>query len=119
MQDIVIVLIIVTLLVLGVRETMKHMRGDGACCGGTSSKPKKKKLKGKIVLTYTFTVEGMHCINCVNAVTGAINEIDGAVAKVNLKKKRAVVRCDREIDTNLIIKSIEKRGYKAKFRKRD
>jgi copper chaperone CopZ len=119
MQDIIIGLIIVVMLVFGVRETMKHMRGEGTCCGGTSSKPKKKKLKGKIVSTYTFTVEGMHCTNCENAVTGAINEIEGASAKVNYKKKRAVVRCDREIDANLIIKSIERIGYKATFQKGD
>ncbi|MBE5959547.1 MAG: heavy-metal-associated domain-containing protein [Lachnospiraceae bacterium] len=119
MQDLVIVLIIIIALVIGVKETMKHMRGEGACCGGSSAKPKKKKLKGKILHLYTFTVEGMHCVNCAYAVTRAINEIDGALAKVDLKKKSATVQCDREIDTELIIKSIEKRGYKAKFQKGD
>ena len=88
-------------------------KGEGACCGGGSSKPKKKKLEGKVVCKYVFRIEGMHCGNCVNAVTRAINDIDGAVAKVSLNKKTAIVSCDREIDVLAIEESIRKRGYEV------
>ncbi len=48
-----------------------------------------------------------------NAVTRAINDIDGAVAKVSLNKKTAKVSCDREIDALVIEEAIRKRGYEA------
>ena len=117
MQDAVILLIVVAAIIFGLRGTVKHMKGEGGCCGKTSAKPKKKKLKGKVVHTYVFDIEGMHCSNCVNAVMRTINDIDGVSAKVNLKTKKAVVKCDREVDRNLIIKNIEKRGYKATYQK--
>ena len=113
MQDAINVLIIVLLVAFGVKESIKHMRGEGGCCGGSSSKPKKKRLHGKEVHRYNIRVEGMHCKHCVNAVTNAINEIEGASAKVSLKKKCAIVRCDREVTIGQIISQIEKRGYSA------
>lgn len=117
MQDAVILLIIVAAIIFGLRGTIKHMKGEGGCCGKTSAKPQKKKLKGKIVHTYVFNIEGMHCSNCANAVTRIINDIDGACAKVNLKTKKAVVKCDREVDTDVITKNLEYRGYKATIQK--
>ena len=48
-----------------------------------------------------------------NAVTRAINDIDGAVAKVSLNKKTAIVSCDREIEAFVIEEAIRKRGYEA------
>ena len=103
--------------ILGLSETIKHFKGEGTCCGGGSTKPKKKKLKGKVVCTYSFYIDGMHCSNCANAVTGAINDIDGAVAKVSLNKKMAKVSCDREIDVLAIEEAIRKRGYEAALMK--
>ncbi len=89
MSNVIIVIILLIAVVFGMKETVKHFKGEGACCGGGSSKPKKKKLEGKVVCKYAFRIEGMHCGNCANAVTRAINDIDGAVAKVSLKKKTA------------------------------
>ena len=53
----------------------------------------------------------MHCEHCVNAVTEAINKIDGASAKVSLHGKKAVVSYDRELVVALIKKKIEDAGY--------
>lgn len=113
MSNVIIVIILLIAVVFGMKETVKHFKGEGACCGGGSSKPKKKKLKGKVICTYTFHIDGMHCSNCANAVTRAINDIDGAVAKVSLKKKTAKVSCDREIEAFVIEAVIRKRGYEA------
>ena len=55
----------------------------------------------------------MHCANCANAVTRAINDIDGAVAKVSLNKKTAKVSSDREMDAHVIEGAIRKRGYEV------
>ena len=113
MSNVIIVIILLIAVVFGMKETVKHFKGEGACCGGGSSKPKKKKLKGKVICTYTFHIDGMHCSNCANAVTRAINDIDGAVAKVALNKKMAKVYCDREMDAHVIEEAISKRGYEA------
>ena len=59
----------------------------------------------------------MECIrdqvgkNCVASVTRAINRIDGAAAKVSLKKGEAVVSYDREISDEELKKVVEDRGY--------
>ena len=113
MTNIIIVIILLIMVVFGIRETIKHFKGEGGCCGGSSSKPKKKKLKNEVIRTYSFRIEGMHCQNCVNAVTIAINDIDGAAARVVLNKKMAKVYCDREIDAHAIEEAIRKRGYEA------
>ena len=113
MTNIIIVIILLIMVAFGIRETIRHFKGEGGCCGGGTSKPKKKKLRNKIVRTYSFKIEGMHCGNCANAVTRAINDIDGAAAKVSLNKKMAKVYCDREIDARVIEEVIRKRGYEA------
>ena len=45
------------------------------------------------------------------SVTRAINRIDGAAAKVSLKKGEAVVSYDREISNEELKKVVEDRGY--------
>ena len=90
----------------------KHLKGEGACCGG-GSKPEipKKKLDGTKLGEKTMKITGMHCENCVASVTRAINRIDGAAAKVSLKKGEAVVSYDREISNEELKKVVEDRGY--------
>lgn len=113
MSNVIIVIILAIVVSLGLKETIKHFKGEGACCGGASSKPKKKRLNGPILHTYAIQIEGMHCQNCVNAVTRVVNDIDGASVKVSLKKKTAKVYCDQEIDISVIKDAIRKRGYEV------
>lgn len=117
MSNFIIAIVLVGLIFIGLRETVKHFKGEGSCCGGGNQKQKSKKLKGPILQTYTFQIEGMHCKNCANKIIGAINEIDGASAKVSLKRKMAKVYCDREIDALVIEEKIRKRGYEAALMK--
>lgn len=42
-----------------------------------------------------------------------MNEIDGAAANVNLKKKQAIVSLERNISDEQIRSVIEKAGYKV------
>ena len=55
--------------------------------------------------------DDMHCDHCVRAVTEAINKIDGASAKVNLKKKEAVVSYEKVVEDAAIREAVEKAGY--------
>ena len=70
MSNVIIIIILAAAIALGVRESVKHFKGEGGCCGGGSSyKPKKKKLEGAITHTYVLQVEDMHCQNCANTIT--------------------------------------------------
>ena len=114
MVDIIIIGIIVVLMVAGIRSSVKHFKGEGECCGGGGSTVKKQRKKlTKVMAKKTVIIEGMSCDHCKNRVEKAINEIEGAAAKVNLKKKEAVVSFEREISEEQICKAIEKAGYKV------
>ncbi len=114
MSTIILVVIIAVIAGLAIRSSMKHFNGEGGCCGGDgSSKPKKKKLENKIIKTEEFHVEGMRCANCAYTVTNAINAIDGAAAKVDYEKKKAVVSYDRDVDRETVKAAIRKAGYRV------
>ena len=55
-----------------------------------ANQDKKKKLKN-IIGQKRVQIEGMTCEHCKNRVENALNRLEGVSAKVNLKKKTAVV----------------------------
>lgn len=115
--NLIIILIIAAGVFLAIRPTIKHMKGEGSCCGGGSldgSKRKKKKLTEPKCGEKVIYVDGMHCQNCKERVEDVINQIDGAAAVVHLKEKRAIVSMSREIADEPLIKAIESAGYRVK-----
>lgn len=117
MTNAIIILIIVIALGFGVKHMIDHFHGKSGCCGGGgSSKPKKvpeKKLDGAKLGEKVVSISGMHCEHCVAGATKALNEIEGASAKVNLHKKQAIVSYDREISDDKIREAIEKAGFQV------
>lgn len=117
MENAIILLILVVILAFALKETIRHFKGQGACCGGGSgsreSKIPKKKLSGTVIGKKTVRIEGMHCENCVKSVTKAINQLEGASAKVSLKEKKAVVSYDRPLDNEKLKKAVENAGFKV------
>lgn len=100
--------ILLVIVVVALANSISHMKGEGGCCGGScESRPEKKKLAGPVVAEKILYIEGMHCNNCKNSVEKQINRIEGAVARVNLKKKRAVVTMDRDIPEEQLINAVE------------
>ena len=84
MADFVIAGILIILIIIGIRSSVKHFKGEGGCCGGGSSvKVKRKKLK-QVVKERTVIIEGMTCEHCKARVESRLNELDGVSAKVNL-----------------------------------
>lgn len=67
----------------------------------------------RIVDTKILRVDGMTCDHCKGWVEKAINEIDGASAKVNLKTKEAVVSMAREVSDSELIAAVQKAGYRV------
>lgn len=105
------IIIIVIILIPAIRTTIKHMKGEGDCCGGPKEKVPKKKIDGPKLRDVTVHIEGMHCQNCKNRIEKHVNELDGAICKVNLNKKTATVSLYKEIDENLIKETIEKLDF--------
>lgn len=118
MSNLIVIVVLLVIVAWAVKESAKHLHGEGGCCGGgsceRSAKPEKKKLDGPVLHSYDFEVEGMHCEHCVAKVTSAINAIDGAAADVSLRKKSAHVDCDRDIAPATIIAAVAREGYAVK-----
>ena len=118
MVDAIIILVVVIILIFALKGSIKHFRGEGACCGGGSGsvktkKAKKKTLNGPVVGRRTIRITGMHCQNCVNSVTNALNDIEGVSAKVRLKDNSAEVSYDRPVDISALKQAVEKAGFQV------
>lgn len=118
MSNLIVIAVLLVIVAWAVKESAKHLHGEGGCCGGGScehsAKPEKKKLDGPVLHSYDFQVEGMHCEHCVAKVSSAINAIDGAAADVSLWKKHAHVDCDRDVAPATIIAAVAREGYAVK-----
>ncbi len=66
--------------------------------------------------TVVLHVEGMSCGHCVNAVEGALKNLEGVVsAKVSLKEKKATVEYDEgKVSIEAMKEAIEDQGYEVK-----
>lgn len=117
MADIIILILVAVLLLFAARGTVRHFKGEGPCCGGGSGSIspaiEEKRLERPVIGRKTVHISGMHCDRCVQSVTKAINKIDGASAKVELKKNQAVVSFDRELDEAALRKAVEDAGFKV------
>jgi len=113
MADFVIIGILIILIIIGIRSGIKHFKGEGGCCGGGSSvKVKRKKLK-QVVKQRTVVIDGMTCEHCKARVESRLNSLDGVLAKVNLKRKTAVVSMEKDVEDEVIKKTIENAGYEV------
>lgn len=115
MSTFIIVVILLVIIVFSLRSSVKHMKGEGGCCGGgsgSSSKVKKQKLD-RVVEVKRMKIEGMKCDNCRKNVEDGLNTMSQVNAKVNLKKKEAVVKLGEQISDDILKKAVEDRGYRV------
>lgn len=114
MEDIIIIVVLVALLAIGIRALIKHFKHESSCCGGGSqATPVPEKKLDNIIGTKILRVDGMTCDHCKGWVEKAINEIDGASAKVNLKTREAVVSMAREVSDSELVAAVQKAGYRV------
>lgn len=112
--NIIIIAILVIIVFFAVKSSIKHTKGEGSCCGGgNDDRAEKKKLTGKKLGEKIIYIEGMHCKHCKNTVEASINSIEGAAAKVSLKKNIAVVSFDRDISDEKLREAVEKAEFKV------
>ena len=114
MENLIIIGIVAVLILVGIRYCIKHFKRKGGCCGGGSAPaPKQNKKLENVIAQKTVIIDGMTCEHCKGWVEKSINEIEGAAAKVNLKKKEAVVSMATEVSDEQIRAAVEKAGYKV------
>lgn len=118
MGNVLIIVLLVLVIVFSVKNSIKHFRGEGGCCGGGGSGITKadipvKVLEGGKKGELTVSISGMHCDHCAYSVTKAINRIDGASAVVDWKKKRAVVSYDRDVSREAIRSAVTGEGFEV------
>ncbi len=114
MSNYIIIFILLLCFFYGIKETVKHFKGEGACCGGSATPVRKKKLS-RVTERHLLKIDGMHCKHCENTVTEIINDFDGAAGRVNLKRGQAIVLCETEVDIEAIMEKLKKRGYGAEL----
>lgn len=113
MENAIIISILIIVIFIGLRSSVKHFKGQGGCCGGGSEvRIKPKKLK-HVTAQVTVGIEGMTCEHCRNRVESRLNELDGVSARVDLKKKTAVISMEKEVSEERIRKVIENAGYQV------
>lgn len=66
---------------------------------------------GNVIIIAIIVVLVLNGIYCKNRVEKSINDIDGAAAKVNLKKKEAIVSLEKDVSDEQILVAVEKAGY--------
>lgn len=113
---IIIVAVIAVLVIAGLKETIKHAKGEGACCGGGNTVSDEEPtviLSGKIVTRMNVYIDGMHCMNCKNSVTRSLQKLDQVSAKVDLKKNMAYVESTRNVGDDEITFAIERLDFKV------
>ncbi len=113
MENVIIIVVIAAVIILGLMQARKHFSGGGCCGSGSTIIRSKKTLIEPKLGEKRLVVEGMHCENCEIRVENALNRLDGAACKVDLKKKTATVSYSKEIPDQVLRETVEKMGYKV------
>lgn len=111
MGTIIVLAILAVAIYFASKESIRHLKGEGGCCGGgCGEKAEKKRLNGEITAKKIIQIEGMHCAHCKNSVETQINQIEGAAGRVNLKKHVAVVSMERMVSDEELTQAVERAG---------
>ncbi|MCR5734810.1 MAG: cation transporter [Lachnospiraceae bacterium] len=114
LSNVIIIAVVLVLVSLSIKGTVSHFKGEGSCCGGGGrAKLKKPQKLDKVIAQKKIGIEGMVCDNCAARVHNALNSIDGINARVERSKSCAVIKLGREIDEEMIKKTVEDLGYRV------
>ena len=110
--DIIVIAVIAVMMFFAVKSSVKHFKGEGACCGG-GGKPAliKPKKPARVIATKKILIEGMTCDHCAARIQNALNALDGVCAKVKRNRGLAIVQLGRDIDDEVLRQTITDLGY--------
>jgi copper chaperone CopZ len=111
---VIICIILAALVVLSIRHFLKNLR-SGCCGSGSNTATKRIRIQDRDLSHYPYEkildINGMTCSNCVTHVQNALNSLDGVFSKVDLGKKKAVVRMKSNLSDQLLRKTVAETGY--------
>lgn len=116
--NVLVVLVLAVIVFFAMRSSMKHMRGEGDCCGGGGDviprprKHKKQRLQ-QVVAVKKLTIAGMTCVRCQANVENALNSVDQVNATVNLLQEEAIVKLGTDVADDVLRNAVEEAGYKV------
>ncbi|WP_017614035.1 heavy-metal-associated domain-containing protein [Nocardiopsis salina] len=65
--------------------------------------------------TAVYTVDGMSCGHCVNAVTEEVTEVDGVTdVAVDLETKKVTITSEGTVDDAAVRAAIDEAGYEVR-----
>lgn len=112
MDNFIIIAVIVVILAIAVVSAVRRIKSKSCCSGGGSrTLVEKKTLTDAVIIKKTIFIGGMHCDNCKAAVERRINRMDGALCRVNLKKKSALVQLTRDISDEELTRAVEELDF--------
>lgn len=104
--------VLAVMVVFACRGSLRHIKGQGGCCGGSVpvKRKRKQKLQKKLAVK-KMEIEGITCKQCKNRIENALNAVNQVNATVDVNKKQAVVTLGAEISEQQLIDVVEKAGY--------
>lgn len=110
----IVVIVLAEVVIFSVKSSIRHMRGEGGCCGGSAPMKRVKPAKLKnVVETKIIFINGIHCENCCRRIENALNSLEMVNAKVNPDKKNAVVKLGIKMEDDFLKETIRKLGYEV------
>lgn len=113
MVDLIIFLIVILMMALALKGSIRHFRGQGSCC--TASSPMtsvETKRLDDVTHRMRLVVAGMHCPHCEDRVRKALDGISGAaVESITWKDGHVVLAVNRDVPHDLLRRVIEGEGY--------
>ena len=113
MGTFIVAAILVIAILFALQGSLKHMKGEGGCCGGGSVPKIKKQRLGSVSQTRRMKIEGMECENCRRKVENALNSLPQVNASVSLKNQEAVVKLGEAVPDEILKSTVEESGYRV------
>ncbi len=123
--DVVLIAVVAVVVIVAARRFVGTAKGERDCCSGeatgTGAAPKGRDF-AEVTITDTdpahypyeasLEIGGMSCERCVDAVTRALDSVEGTWAEVELAGGHALVRSKAPIDADAYRDVVSAAGYR-------
>jgi len=99
--------------VIALIDVATHLSSDTDVSRETFANKSNSTEKGLIPMKKTMKIEGMMCPHCQNAVTKALNGLDGVTATVSLEDKAAYIETTGAVSDDAMKQVVIDGGYKV------
>ncbi len=113
-SNLIIIVILAVVLFFAIKNAIPHFKGQGACCGGGGADVKTKPRKlDRVIGKKVMRIDGMRCEHCYTRVQNVLNSIDGISARVNGRRKQAVISYGKEVSDDILTTAVTDLGYEV------